>query len=156
MGHKKSWMMLLYFFKFFLFLTHSLSLSHPGLKGGWNWSRGVSRAVLQEQRCLMGQLVERAEHMFPLQFSSSYFTGPRDWLMEFFFFFLNIAFSRPRACLSQPHWTYVHIFPWAVFKCVHPCGCICLVCAPTDLMGPFPWPIASLSLPLAAVRWERL
>lgn len=151
-------MMLAYFFNsFFFFFFSSLppTLS-SGLKGRLELKSQGLQGSTEEQRCLMGQLVERAEHMFPLQFSSSYFTGPRDWLMEFFFFFLNIAFSRPRACLSQPHWTYVHIFPWAVFKCVHPCGCICLVCAPTDLMGPFPWPIASLSLPLAAVRRERL
>lgn len=146
--------MLLYFNFFFLFSSLSLSLS-SGLKGRLELKSCGLQGSTAGQHCLMGQLVESWAHV---SFAVFIFILHRvQRLIDgILFFFLNIAFWRPRACLSQPHWTYVHIFPWAVFKCVHPCGCICLVCAPTDLMGPFPWPIASLSLPLAAVRRERL
>lgn len=73
-------MMLAYFFNsFFFFFFSSLppTLS-SGLKGRLELKSQGLQGSTEEQRCLMGQLVERAEHMFPLQFSSSYFTGPRD------------------------------------------------------------------------------
>lgn len=87
--------MLVYFFIiiFFLFSSLSLSLSTRYKEGLELKSQGLQGSNV-ERRGLMGQLVERAQHMFPLQFSSSYFTEPRDWLMEFFFFFFEYSFLK--------------------------------------------------------------